>query len=173
MPYTAWTKCRQRDGQLHGIGDSLLRSQSRAVSPRCMGGTKKSSCDFSVLCGPGELYHVPITCTNAARPSEELFPDLHDFSRSDFGLGVRGSIVRCSVVARVPPTRRQLSSPACRGARRSARAVDFPINLYCSHTRRVRHKMYALLRTRILPTRVGLSKNGNFVVRMYACVTPP
>ena len=87
VPYTAWSKCRQRGGQLHGIGDSLLRSQSRAVSPRCMGGTKKSSCDFSVLCGPGELYHVPITCTNAARPSEELFPDLHDFSRSDFGLG--------------------------------------------------------------------------------------
>ena len=25
-----WTKCRQRGGQLRGIGDSLLRSQSRA-----------------------------------------------------------------------------------------------------------------------------------------------
>jgi hypothetical protein len=33
------------------------------------------------------LYHVPTTCTNAAGSSEELFPDLHDFSRSDFGLG--------------------------------------------------------------------------------------
>jgi len=32
---------------------------------------------------------------------------------------------------------------------RSARAVDFPINLYCSHTRRVRRRMYAMLRTRI------------------------
>ena len=42
------------------------------------------------MCGPGELYHVPITCTNAVRPSEELFPDLHDFSRSDFGLGAKG-----------------------------------------------------------------------------------
>ena len=41
VPYTAWTKCRQRGGQLHGIGDSLLRSQSRAVSPRCMGAREK------------------------------------------------------------------------------------------------------------------------------------
>ena len=40
-----------------------------------------------MLSGPGVLYHVPIACTNAARPSEELFPDLHDFPRSDFGLG--------------------------------------------------------------------------------------
>jgi hypothetical protein len=30
VPYTAWTKCRQRGGQLRGIGGSLLRSQSRA-----------------------------------------------------------------------------------------------------------------------------------------------
>ena len=40
----------------------------------------------------GVLYHVPIACTNATRPSEELFPDLHDFSRSDFGLGVGGQV---------------------------------------------------------------------------------
>jgi len=42
VPYTVWTKCRQRGGQLQGIGGSLLRSPSRAVSPRCMGGTWKS-----------------------------------------------------------------------------------------------------------------------------------
>ena len=35
--HTAWTKCRQRGGQLQGIGGSLLRSPSRAVSPRCTG----------------------------------------------------------------------------------------------------------------------------------------
>ena len=85
VPYTAWSKCRQRGGQLHGIGDSLLRSQSRAVSPRCMGGTKKSSCDFSVLCGPGVLYHVPITCTNTTGWSEQLFPDWAETSTPDFG----------------------------------------------------------------------------------------
>ena len=39
VPYTARTRCRQRGGQLHGIGGSLMRSQSRAVSPRCLGGT--------------------------------------------------------------------------------------------------------------------------------------
>ena len=33
VPYTAWTKCRQRGGQLQGIGGSLLRSPCRAVSP--------------------------------------------------------------------------------------------------------------------------------------------
>ena len=32
VPYATWTKCRQRGGQLRGIGGSLLRSQSRAVS---------------------------------------------------------------------------------------------------------------------------------------------
>ena len=37
VPYTAWTKCRQRGGQLQGIGGNLLRSPSRAVSPYCTG----------------------------------------------------------------------------------------------------------------------------------------
>jgi hypothetical protein len=46
VPYTAWTKCRQRGGQLRGIGDSLLRSQSRAVSPRCMGAREKVKLRF-------------------------------------------------------------------------------------------------------------------------------
>ena len=41
-----WTKCRQRGGQLRGIGDSLLRSQSRAVSPRCMGAREKVKLRF-------------------------------------------------------------------------------------------------------------------------------
>ena len=81
-----WTKCRQRGGQLHGIGGSLLRSRSRAVSPRCAGGhVKKSSCDFSVLSGPGVLYHVPITCTNTTGRSEQLFPDSAESSTPDFG----------------------------------------------------------------------------------------
>ena len=34
-----------------------------------------SNCNFSVLSGPGVLYHVPIACTNAAGRSEEFFPD--------------------------------------------------------------------------------------------------
>ena len=37
VPYTAWTKYRQRGGQLQGIGGSLLRSPCRAVSLRCTG----------------------------------------------------------------------------------------------------------------------------------------
>ena len=48
-----------------------------------------SNCDFSVLSGPGVLYDVPIACTNTSRRSEELFPDLHQSSRSDFGLSAR------------------------------------------------------------------------------------
>ena len=45
-----------------------------------------SNCDFRVLSGPGELYYVPIVCTNTSRRPAELFPDLHESSRSDFGL---------------------------------------------------------------------------------------
>lgn len=48
-----------------------------------------SNCEFSVLSGPGELYYVPIACTNTSRRSGELFPDLHQSSRSDFGLSAR------------------------------------------------------------------------------------
>ena len=44
-----------------------------------------SNCDFRVLSGPGELYYVPIVCTNTSRRPAELFPDLHESSRSDFG----------------------------------------------------------------------------------------
>ena len=47
-----------------------------------------SNCDFRVLSGPGELYYVPIVCTNTSRRPAELFPDLHESSRSDFGLSV-------------------------------------------------------------------------------------
>ena len=45
-----------------------------------------SNCNFSVLSGPGVLYHVPIACTNAAGRSEEFFPDWGKSSTPDFGL---------------------------------------------------------------------------------------
>ena len=48
-----------------------------------------SNCEFSVLSGPGELYYVPIAYTNTSRRSGELLPDLHQSSRSDFGLSAR------------------------------------------------------------------------------------
>ena len=50
-----------------------------------------SNCDFRVLSGPGELYYVPIVCTNTSRRPAELFPDLHESSRSDFGLSAQGT----------------------------------------------------------------------------------
>ena len=45
-----------------------------------------SNCNFSVLSGPGVLYHVPIACTNTAGRSEEFFPDWGESSTPDFGL---------------------------------------------------------------------------------------
>ena len=56
-----------------------------------------SNCNFSVLSGPGVLYHVPIACTNAAGRSEEFFPDWGESSTPDFGLrGVVLSVNRYS-----------------------------------------------------------------------------
>ena len=52
-----------------------------------------SNCDFRVLSGPGELYYVPIVCTNTSRRPAELFPDLHESSRSDFGLSVSTKVI--------------------------------------------------------------------------------
>ena len=76
VPYTAWTKCRQRGGQLRDIGGSLLRSQSRAFHLLLhWEHVVWSNCDFSVLSGPGVLYHVPIACTNTAGRSEEFFSE--------------------------------------------------------------------------------------------------
>ena len=62
-----------------------------------------SNCDFRVLSGPGELYYVPIVCTNTSRQPAELFPDLHESSRSDFGLSVmlRGRLCGCAVLVLV------------------------------------------------------------------------
>ena len=51
-----------------------------------------SNCNFSVLSGPGVLYHVPIACTNAAGRSEEFFPDWGESSTPDFGLRVRANL---------------------------------------------------------------------------------
>jgi hypothetical protein len=50
-----------------------------------------SNCGFSVLSGPGVLYHVPILCTNTARRSEEFtiisgFAHTFRSSTPDFGL---------------------------------------------------------------------------------------
>ena len=47
-----------------------------------------SNCDFRVLSGPGELYHVPRACTDTAERSEQLFPDWAESSTPDFGLSV-------------------------------------------------------------------------------------
>ena len=55
-----------------------------------------SNCDFRVLSGPGELYHVPRACTDTAERSEQLFPDWAESSTPDFGLSAR----RISVASR-------------------------------------------------------------------------
>jgi hypothetical protein len=65
-----------------------------------------SNCNFSVLSGPGVLYHVPIACTNAAGRSEEFFPDWGESSTPDFGLTALG---RMSQGAETPAPRAQLS----------------------------------------------------------------
>ena len=57
-----------------------------------------SNCDFRVLSGPGELYYVPIVCTNTSRRPAELFPDLHESSRSDFGLSDLARALRWTAV---------------------------------------------------------------------------
>ena len=78
-----------------------------------------SNCDFRVLSGPGELYYVPIVCTNTSRRPAELFPDLHESSRSDFGLSGE-SVSMCQVCRPQWPGR---SSAHCPIARRNASRV--------------------------------------------------
>ena len=60
-------------------------------------------CDFSVLSGPGVLYHVPKTCTNTSGRSEQLFPAWAGVPRLALAAGNSLSLCARSFLRAPPP----------------------------------------------------------------------